>query len=122
MVSTSIQLTIRFNKLDSLIVLVCLGRIVYGAECERFVQTVLSGLADSNAVALDLSQTRALDSAGVGSLARLLTTAGRNHKQLVIVAPSPRVQEVLHLTKMDTVFEIYRDVDEALRAIKNSDW
>ena len=119
MVSTSIELTIRFNKLDGLIVLVCWGRIVYGAECERFVQTVLSALADSTFVAVDLSQTRALDSAGVGSLARLLTTARRNQKQLVIVAPSPRVQEVLRLTKMDTVFQVYRDAEEALRAIRS---
>ena len=118
MVSTSINLTIGVNRLDGLVVLVCWGRIVYGAECERFVATVLSALADSVSVAVDLSQTRALDSAGVGSLARLLTTARRNRKQLAIIAPSPRVQEVLHLTKMDTVFDIYRDAEDAKRLMK----
>lgn len=113
------DLTIKVDRTSSLVILVCSGRIVYGPECQQLVDLVTLTLAESQTVGLDFSEVRALDSAGVGALARILTTARRNRKSLVVINPSERVREVLHLTKLDTIFDIFKNHDAAITAFSS---
>ncbi len=80
-------------------------------EFERRVQTLFrEGFRDLIA---DLRSVPAIDSAGVRALVRGHTTAQRLHGTFRVVSPTPSVQAVLHLGRLDTVLDLYASVEEA---------
>ncbi|WP_421902453.1 STAS domain-containing protein [Maridesulfovibrio sp.] len=62
---------------------------------------------------LDLSSVLFMDSCG---LAGLITTASELPKdgRLLIAGLHPRVEQIFRLTKLNTIFDIYPSVDDAL--------
>lgn len=59
-------------------------------------------------VVLDLSQVGFLDSSGLGALVTAMKALGPD-RRLDLLAPTPPVQKVLRLTRMDSVFAIFPD-------------
>ena len=58
-------------------------------------------------VEIDLSQTRFLDSSGLGALFALYRTVGESSGvTLRLVNPAPEVRQLLELTQMQQLFEI----------------
>ena len=55
---------------------------------------------------LDLSQTRFVDSSGLGALIALQKTMNGRQGHLRLLDPTPPVQQVLELTRMHRIFEI----------------
>ncbi|MBI2432090.1 MAG: STAS domain-containing protein [Candidatus Hydrogenedentes bacterium] len=55
---------------------------------------------------VDLSGVPYMDSSGVATLVEGLKAANQRQKKFVVLAPSPSVMKVLHLSRLDTVFEI----------------
>ena len=80
-------------------VLRCVGRIVRGYE-----SSLLCAAARQRGknVVVDLTDVEAIDAAGVGALIAL-QAAGI---YLQLLNPAPTVREVLHLTHLDTIFEV----------------
>ncbi len=93
-------------------VLKLVGRVVYGPECEVLLAEGRSQLQQTSVILLDLSRVVAIDSSGVGAIVRLLTTARSRSRSLHLIAPSSKVQEVLRLTKLLRLFEVYTDAKE----------
>ena len=65
-------------------------------------------------IVLDLTGVAYMDSSGVASLVKLLARVRREKIGLKLVGMSRRVQSVFQITKLDTVFEIHRTMEEAL--------
>lgn len=63
---------------------------------------------------VDLSQVRFIDSSGLGALLSGYKNANLHHASLVLAGLQPRVQSMFELTRLNRVFEIYGDIDEAL--------
>lgn len=57
-------------------------------------------------VAVELGGVRYMDSSGVATLVEGLRSAHQHDKLFKLVGPSPQVAKVLHLTRLDSVFEI----------------
>jgi len=58
-------------------------------------------------IEIDLSQTRFVDSSGLGALFALYrATAERNGVVLRLLNPRPEIQQLLELTQMQQLFEI----------------
>lgn len=57
-------------------------------------------------IEIDLSQTSAVDSCGLGALVALHKTAIGRGGNLRILRPAPPVQQILELTRMNRIFEI----------------
>lgn len=64
---------------------------------------MVDGLKD---IEIDLSQTAAVDSCGVGALVALHKTATSRGGALRVLRPAPRVRQILELTRMNRIFEI----------------
>ena len=92
----------------------CLGRIVYRDEAVILSRSVIDIMRQAQAVILDLSAVEVIDSAGLGQLVFLHEAARSRGKMLRITGAGPHVHELLELTKLDSVLEIYPDVDDAL--------
>jgi anti-sigma B factor antagonist len=65
-------------------------------------------------IALDMSRVPYADPGGIGEIVRSYTTAQRNRGRLVILAPQQKLIDILNLTKLSTVLEIFATQSEAL--------
>lgn len=67
-------------------------------------------------VVVDLSRVSRIDSAGLGELMSCYSHVLRNRGMMKIVRPSPKVREVMHITRLDTVVETFEDEAQAVRS------
>ena len=69
-------------------------------------------------VLLNLSDVSYVDSAGLGALVSAYTTVTREGGSLKLVNITRKLQDLLSITKLLTVFETFDSEDEALRSYK----
>ncbi len=69
-----------------------------------------------NHLVVDLSEVRFIDSSGLGALLSGYKNANLHQGSMVLAGLQPRVNSMFELTRLNRVFEIYRDVDEALHS------
>ena len=65
---------------------------------------------------INLSDVTTIDSSGVGELVSSYTTAKNRGVQLKLVNLPAKVQDVLTVTQLITVFDVYDTEDEAVRS------
>ena len=69
-------------------------------------------------ILLNLAQVGYVDSSGIGELVSSYTTIGRENGQLKIVNLTQKIQDLLAITKLLTVFDVYDDEATALNSFK----
>jgi len=69
--------------------------------------------------AIDLSETDFMNSVGLNFLIAVRTRSQENGGDLAVVNPTPRVQSLLEMTKLESVFQIVDSVDEAIRLFES---
>jgi anti-anti-sigma factor len=74
----------------------------------------------SRQVLLDLAGVTTLDSSGLGTLVAGYTTVERVGGQLKLVNLPTRVVELMHITKLYTVFDIFDDEITAIDSFKKT--
>jgi anti-sigma B factor antagonist len=72
----------------------------------------------SSKVVISLKDIRYIDSSGFGCLLAILRTARNHYCTLKLASPEPSVMEVLKTLNLNTVFEIYDDLDECVRSMR----
>jgi anti-anti-sigma factor len=107
------MLDVTIQSLGGVAVLRCAGRIVGGRESEILRVAVVSQ-SNARTVVLDLSEVETLDGRGIGILISLQGWAHANGKKLRLTNPSQPLLELLRLTNLDSVFEIFSPKDPAL--------
>jgi anti-sigma B factor antagonist len=70
---------------------------------------------------LNLREVHYLDSSGVSELVRTHTTVKNMDGQLRIVSLSKRVSDLLQMTKLESVFDIEKDEDSAIRSLDSDE-
>ncbi|MCS7163279.1 MAG: STAS domain-containing protein [Bacteroidia bacterium] len=65
-------------------------------------------------VVIDLSQVRTLDSSVLSALLLLRRILGESGRPLAIVAPTPAVQHIFALAKLNEIFTLMPTIEEAL--------
>jgi anti-sigma B factor antagonist len=65
---------------------------------------------DPESIEIDLSQTRFVDSSGLGALFALYKAANANHDGVILrlLNPRPSIQQLFELTQLHQLFEITR--------------
>ncbi len=71
-----------------------------------------------NKILLNLSGVKYIDSSGIGELVANYTTASRDGGQLKLLNLTQKVQDLLVITKLLTVFDAYDNESEALGSFK----
>ena len=69
-------------------------------------------------VLLNLAGVKYIDSSGIGELIANYTTISRQGGQLKLLNLTDRIQNLLVITKLLTVFDSYEDEAEALKSFK----
>ncbi|MBI3698039.1 MAG: STAS domain-containing protein [Acidobacteria bacterium] len=86
----------------------------------REMRALLQGVLEQKdtKVLIDLSRVSRIDSAGLGLLMSCYSHAVRNRGMLKLLRPSAPVQNLLRLTKIDSVLETYQDESQALSSFR----
>jgi anti-sigma B factor antagonist len=115
------DLIYRVDKQDDLIVLTLMLDNVLMDENEELKDT-FAGFIDEGAkkIVLDLSETSFISSIIIASLVFMLKRAKEAGGDLVISGVQGKVEEVLKITNLDKVFEIFPDNKSAIEHLKNN--
>jgi len=115
---SKLKLSLETRNRGDVFIVHCQGRIVYRDEAAVLARVVGEVLQQAKKLVLDLSGVTSIDSAGIGELALLQTCAQGRNGNLKCAGASPLVSELLSLTNLDSVLEIYPTVDAALESIR----
>lgn len=74
-----------------------------------------------NQILLNLAHVTYIDSSGLGELVAGYVAVGKSGGQIKLLHLTSRVQELMTLTKLLTVFEVYEDESSALDSFKSVD-
>ena len=104
-------------EIDGVVVLNASGRLVLGDATTRFRQAIdeLTERGNMNVV-LNLKDVHYIDSSGLGELVTAYTTLKNRGGALKLVNLTSRNENLMELTKLCTVFEIFTDETEATRS------
>lgn len=97
-------MSVRINKLGDVAVFRCAGRIT--ADGGDVLQAAVRAQHPLRVAVLDLSAISAVDACGLGILVSLLIWSNATGKELKLMNLRPRVEEVLALTNLLSVFEV----------------
>lgn len=112
-VSAEIQ-TILVNGVT---VLACSGQITLGQPSTLFRNTLRELLQQgARHLVLDLDGVTYLDSTGIGELVGAYTSAHNAQALLKLCAVPRKVLELLEITRLHTIFEVYSSRAEAVRS------
>ena len=112
-------LVVRPRRLDDVVILDLSGRITMG-EGTVIVRNQIQRLltAGDRKFLLNLADVDYIDSSGLGELVTSFTTVRNNEGQLKLLNLTRRVQDLLQITKLLTVFEVFNSETEALKSMK----
>lgn len=106
---------------SDVIILHCVGRIVFGDEAAVFRDRIKHILLGTHHIVLNLAGIEYIDSAGLGTLVGLLASTRNRHGEIKLVRPTKRVTDLLRQTRLNTVFHSYDTDEEAVAAFRASE-
>ena len=112
-------LAIASREVDGVTVLGLSGRITLGEGSVQLRDAIrdLIGKGQKR-ILLDLGEVNYIDSSGLGELVSAYTTARNQGASLKLLKLNKKVHDLLQLTKLYTVFDIYDDEASAIASFK----
>jgi len=116
-----VALKINQREMDGVAVMALEGRIVLGEESNALREAVKAHLAKGQKkIVLNMDNVTYIDSAGLGTLVAAHHSAKQQGAGLRLCNLGSKFQEVLQVTKLLTVFDVYEDEGKAVSALKAS--
>ena len=111
----SVKLNTR--QVGDVIVIDAIGRITLGEGSSVFRETIKDLVGKGNKkMVLNLGEVSYIDSSGIGELVSGFTSVSNAGGKLVLLKLTKRIQDLLQITKLYTVFEVFDDEAKALAA------
>ena len=111
----SVKLSSR--KVGDVTVIDAVGRITLGEGASSFRDAIRDLVAQGNKkVLLNLADVTYIDSSGIGELVSGFTTVTNQGGQLKLLSLTKRIQDLLQITKLYTVFDVFEDEAAAVRS------
>lgn len=110
------KLTLETRDVGRVTVVRCGGRLVAGAEVEALRNHVTHILRDRRFIILHLGGLTFIDSSGLGTLVRALTSARQVRGDLKLCDVPEHVRKVLHLSHLTKLFDCHDSEDSAIAA------
>jgi anti-sigma B factor antagonist len=110
-------LTISTREVSHVTIVDIHGRIILGDETGKLRDTVRALIeADKKKIVLNLAQVDYIDSSGVGELVSSFTAVRNAGGELKLLSLTKKVQDLLYVTKLYTVFDIKEDEFTAVKS------
>jgi anti-sigma B factor antagonist len=93
------------------------GPITLGQATQTLRQLIQDTVDSGRAkILLNMAEVYYIDSSGLGELVAACTSAQRRGVKIKLMKLAPRVQDVMQLTKLYQVIDVFPDEDSAVRA------
>jgi anti-sigma B factor antagonist len=112
------QLKLSTRVVKCVTIVDCNGRIVFGEESALLRDTLKKLIAENSQIILNLGGVTYIDSGGLGTLVALYTTAHNAGGSVKLANLTQRVGDLLQVTKLLTVFEVYDSEEKALESFQ----
>ena len=113
------SMKVQTRQVDGITILDLSGRITLGEGSVTIRDAVRDVLAKgSNKILLNLGDINYIDSSGIGELVSGFTAVSNAGGQLKLLNLTKKVHDLLQITKLLTVFEVYDDEAKALGTFK----
>jgi anti-sigma B factor antagonist len=111
----SVKLTTR--QVGEVTVVDAVGRITLGEGASTFRDSIRDLAANGHKkLLLNLAEISYIDSSGIGELVSGFTTVANQGGTVKLLNLTKRVQDLLQITKLYTVFEVFDDEAKAVRS------
>ena len=96
------------------------GNVMGGPEAQEF-NTLLHDLLDQGKknVVVDLGEVKFMNSSGLGMLISGFTTMKNGEGFFKLARPTEKIESLLVITKLITIFEHYATIEEAVNSFNN---
>ncbi len=109
----------KLKDVDGVTVIELKGNIMGGPDATTLNEQLHNLIeAGKKNVVIDLKEVKFMNSSGLGMLIGGLTTMKNAKGELKIASASEKIESLLVITKLITVFEHYDSVKEAVRSFK----
>lgn len=110
------KLSLETRDIGRVTIVRCKGRLVAGSEVEALRFHVAHLLRDRRAIVLHLGEIVFLDSSGLGTIVRTLTSTRQVRGDLKLCAVPQHVLKVLQLSHLTKLFDCHESEDNAVAA------
>lgn len=114
------QLKLTVRTVEGIVVVDCDGRIVFGEESADLRDTLRMVIAQSKRIVLNLAGANYIDSGGLGTLVALYATARNSGGTIKLANLTQRVGDLLAVTKLVTIFDIYESEEKAIQSFRGA--
>lgn len=116
MTGSGLRLALETRDIGRVTVVRCKGRLVSGGESESLRAHVAHLLRDRRAIVLHLGDVAFVDSSGLGTMVRTLTSTRQVHGDLKLCDVPEHVKKVLELSHLTKLFDSHESEDHAVAA------
>lgn len=103
------------EKYDAVIIMLK-GNVMGGEDTKIFNETLHKLIEDGKKnVIIDVSNVKFMNSSGLGMLIGGLTTVKKAEGRLILAGVTDKIESLLIITKLITIFETAEDVDKAVK-------
>ena len=113
----ALRISLEAARLGSTVVLHCEGRVISRSDARALSNIIAEVLPSSRRMVIDLAGVLAVDSNALGELVLSHMWAGAAGFALTFANPSASVRGLFESTRLDSVFDLYLSVDDALAAM-----
>jgi anti-sigma B factor antagonist len=108
---------VKSYKAGSIVVLELTDNIIGSPESVEINQNITQHLDEGSLnFVVDLSKVDIMNSSGLGILIAGLITIKKKNGNLKVAGANDMIRRLLKVTKLDSVFELYDDLDKALNS------
>ena len=100
-------LVVADRRVGDVTIVTCRGRLVAGPDSEALERHLKALMPINPHLVLHLGEVDFIDSGGLGLLVRWLTRAQNAYGDLKVCAVSPKIDEVLRVTRLASMFQAY---------------
>jgi anti-sigma B factor antagonist len=111
------DLKIQKRQVEGVTIVSCQGRIMFGDEANTLRDFLKEALAETPRMVLNLAGVTYIDSGGLGTLVGVYSSARGAGADIKLTGLGQRLRDVLQITKLATVFEVFNTEQEALTAL-----
>jgi anti-sigma B factor antagonist len=112
------NLKLENREVEGVSVVSCQGRIVFGEESNYLRETLKRILTTSRKIVLNLAGISYIDSGGLGTLVGVYSSARSSGAEIKLANLGQRLRDVLQITKLVTVFEVYDSEQQAIQSFR----
>jgi anti-sigma B factor antagonist len=111
-----LRLSLDTREVGRVTIVRCNGRIVAGSESDSLRTHIAWLLRDRRAIVLHLGEVGFIDSSGLGTIVRSMTSTRQAHGDLKLCNVPEPVRKILEMSRLTAVFDTHESEEKAVTA------